>query len=303
MYSIRTDMGYSSIRRFGPAASLLVLATLGLPLLAASSAGRAQDRAEAPAVEATALNEAQAAAEDVRTLQATLPAPGRCVPPPPDMDAWYPFDGNGNDLILGKNATAVGPVGFPAAVVQRGGQLNGTTSHFSIAPGPVLNQGLGDFSIDMWLFVPREFLPGPHPVRTLVDKRTNAGGVRGYSLYIYNSRLGFQLADGAHTNYGQPASSTPLTPGWNHIAVTIDRDNSKGIVFYRNAVITGTGDPTGRQGNLDNKAATLIGGNSFGDGGTSAKAIFDEVEFFDRVLQPAEVKMIFAAGRAGKCKP
>jgi hypothetical protein len=187
--------------------------------------------------------------------------------------------------------------------VRRGGQPTAATSHFSIAPGPVLNQGLGDFSIDMWLFVPGGWLPGPHPVRTLVDKRTNVGGNRGYSLYIYNSRLGLQLADGVHTNYGQPAASPPLTVGWNHIAVTVDRDNIKGVVFYRNGAITGTENPTNRQGNLDNNAPTLIGRNAYGDGGTSAMAIFDEVEFFDRVLQPGEVKTIFAAGRAGKCKP
>jgi hypothetical protein len=151
--------------------------------------------------------------------------------------------------------------------------------------------------------VPKAWLPGPHPVRTLIDKRVKTGsGHIGYSLYVYNSRLGFQLADGTHTNYGQPAASTPLSAGWNHIAVTIDRDNTKGVVFYRNAAITGTADPTGRQGNLNNNAPTLIGRNAFGDGGDSMNGVFDEIEFFDRVLQPTEVKAIFAAGRAGKCK-
>lgn len=295
-----TDRGRRPARRFNRAASWVTLALVGVPLVATSPAGRAQEPARA--AQAAAVSEAQMATDDGRTIQATLPPPGRCVPPPPDMDAWYPFDGDGTDLILGKNATAVGPVGYPAAVVLRGGQPTSPTSHFSIAPGPVLNQGLGDFSIDMWLFVPSHWLPGPHPVRTLVDKRTNSGGYRGYSLFIYNSRLGLQLADGVHTNIGQAAGSTPLTAGWNHIAVTVDRDNPKGVVFYRNGGITATGDPTARQGNLDNKAPTLIGRNAFGDGGTSEKAIFDEVEFFDRVLQPAEVKMIFAAGQAGKCK-
>jgi hypothetical protein len=274
-------------------ASSLAMAAIGLSLLVTASASRAQERTAAPT--------AQEGVPDAGDAARMLP-PGHCVPPPPDMDAWYPLDGNGNDLILGKNATASGSVAYQAAVVQQGGLLVTPSSYFSIAPGPVLNQGLGDFSIDMWLYVPSHWLPGPHPVRTLIDKRANAGGIRGYSLYVYNSRIGFQLADGSHTNYGQVGASAVLTPGWNHIAVTVDRDNPKGVVFYRNAAITGTGDPTGRQRNLDNKAPTLIGRNAFGDGGTSEKAIFDEIEFFDRVLQPAEVKMIYAAGRAGKCK-
>jgi hypothetical protein len=300
MFTNDISKGHSPARRFKSAVSGLALALTGISLLATGPAGLAQE--PATATRSAAAVDLQGSADDSRMMAATLPPPGRCVPPPPDMDAWYPFDGNGTDLILGKNATAVGPVGYPGAVVQAGAQLGSAASYFSIAPGPVLNQGLGDFSIDMWLFVPPHWLPGPHPVRTLVEKRTNSGGVRGYSLFIYNSRLGLQLADGVHTNIGQPPASTPLTAGWNHIAVTVDRDNPKGVVFYRNAAITSSGDPTARQGNLDNNAPTLIGRNAFGDGGTSERAIFDEIEFFDRVLQPAEVKMIFAAGRAGKCK-
>lgn len=295
-----TSKGRSPVRRFKSAVSGLALALAGTPLLAVGPASLAQEPARVAG--AAAAIELQPAADDSRSVQATLPPPGRCVPPPPDMDAWYPFDVDGTDLILGKNATAVGGTSIVGAVVQRGGLLTAPTGYFSIAPGPVLNQGLGDFSIDMWLFVPGHWLPGPHPVRTLVEKRTNSSGSRGYSLFVYNSRLGLQLGDGTFANYGQPGTSLPLTAGWNHIAVTVDRDNPKGIVFYRNAAITGTGDPTNHQGNLDNTAPTLLGRNAFGDGGTSEKAIFDEVEFFDRVLQPAEVKMIFAAGRAGKCK-
>jgi hypothetical protein len=296
MFRIDTDKGRQPARRFRAAVSCLALGLAGVPLLAFAPT-------PALAVQARETTDSSVSAEDNRMSRATLPGPGKCVAPPPDMDAWYPFDGNGNDLILGKNATPVGTVAYPGAVVQRGGLLATPASYFSIAPGPVLNQGLGDFSIDMWLYVPSHWLPGPHPVRTLVEKRTNAGGYRGYSLFIYNSRLGLQLGDGTFSNYGQPATSTPLTAGWNHIAVTVDRDNPKGIVFYRNAAVTGTGDPTNHQGNLDNTSATLIGRNVFGDGGTSERAIFDEVEFFDRVLQPGEIKAIYAAGQAGKCKP
>jgi hypothetical protein len=277
---------------FGSGASTLAMAAIGMSLLVMPPASHAQERIAALAQERV---------EDAARMAALPPA--HCVPPPPDMDAWYPLDGSGIDLILGKNANAFGSANYLApAVVQKGGLLPIPNSYFSIAPGPVLNQGLGDFSIDMWLFVPSHWLSGPGSVRTLIDKRTNAGGVRGYSLFVYNSRLGVQLADGSYTNYGQSGSSPALTPGWNHIAVTIDRDNPQGVVFYRNGAIASTANPTGRQGNLDNKAPTLIGRNAFGDGGTSEKAIFDEIEFFDRVLQPAEVKMIYAAGPAGKCK-
>lgn len=288
---------------------LLAAACAPLAFIAASAPASIQDdpvmaQESREARVAREAVEARQAPEDLRLIEATMPALSRCVPPPPDLDAWYPFDGNGVDLILGMNAVPSGPVAFPNAVVLRGARLVAANSFLSIAPGPVLNQGLGDFSIDMWLYVPSAWLPGPHPVRTLVDKRVNVGGsIRGYSLYVYNSRLGFQLGDGTFSNYGQPTNSQPLTAGWNHIAVTVDRDNPQGVVFYRNGAVTATNNPTNHQGNLDNNSPTLIGRNVFGHGGPSTNAIFDEVEFFDRVLQPGEVAGIFRAGRSGKCKP
>jgi hypothetical protein len=294
MYFGKFAFGRATGRGLGSGASGLALAAIGTSLLVTAPASYAQERTAAQ----TAQESVQPAADEARPLP-----PAHCVPPPPDMDAWYPFDGSGTDLILGKNATAIGSVTYQTAVVQKGALLVSPNSYFSIAPGPVLNQGLGDFSIDMWLYVPPKWLPGPHPVRTLIEKRTNAGGnVRGYSLFVYNSRIGLQLGDGTFTNYGQSATSPKLTPGWNHIAVTVDRDNPNGVVFYRNAAITDTGNPTNHQGNLDNNAPTLIGRNAFGDGGTSEGAIFDEIEFFDRALKPSEVAMIYAAGHAGKCK-
>lgn len=279
-----------------------------LALACATGPAAAQDDAPPPDAQPAARGVPLGAAvqinnaDDARALQATLPIPGRCVPPPPDMDAWYPFDGNGNDLILGKNAVVSGPVGWPGAVVSRGMQFLSPATVATVAPGPVLNQGYGDFSIDFWLFVPRQWTATAHPVRTLIEKRTSAGGVTGYSVFLYNSRLGLQLASGGHTNYG--GGSPPLTAGWNHVAITVDRDDPRGIVFYRNASVTGTGNPTAYQlRNLDNTAPVLFGRNAFGDGGPSTGAILDEVEFFDRVLRPGEVRDIFGAGRAGKCKP
>lgn len=269
------DKGRARARRSSLATSWLALALVAVAMIAVGPASRAQPP--------------------------TLPPPGHCVAPPPDMVAWYPLDGNGNDLILGKNATAVGTVGYPGAVVQRGGQLTTDASYFSIAPGPVLNQGLGDFSIDLWLYVPPQWHDVPAPHRTLIDKRTSdgSGSVRGYALYLIYRRLGIQLGDGNYSNFG---SKDELATGWNHVAVSVDRDNPQGIVFYRNGAPNGIENPTARQGNLDNGSPTLLGRNVFGHDLRSTGAVLDEIEFFDRVLQPTEVKMIFAAGPAGKCK-
>jgi hypothetical protein len=297
--------------------SLSLLAACGAAALAASAStaqnqpapeGQAaeQDMTTAPeTADARRMRETQESAtarDDAQMISSTLPAAAaltRCVPPPPDLDAWYPLDGNGTDLILAKNATPAAVTWVPA-VVSGGARLLTNASRLTVPNGPVLNQGLGDFSIDLWLYIPPAWISAPNSVRTLIDKRTNVGGVRGYSLYYYGRRLGFQLADGGFTNY---SSTGQLTAGWNHVAATIDRDNPQGIVFYRNGAPIGTANPTGRQGNLDNASPTLFGHNVFNHGSPSIGAVLDEIEFFDRALRPIEVRSIAAAGRAGKCKP
>lgn len=273
---------------------------LSLSLLAACGAA-----ALAPSA-STAQGQA-VGGEEAALMMSTLPAaapPTRCVPPPPDMDAWYPLDGNGTDLVLGNNATPTA-VAFGSAVVAGGARLLPRPDHGSfltVPNGPVLNQGLGDFSIDLWLFVPPQWLTVAVPHRTLIDKRTTdgSGGIRGYALYVYGGRLGIQLADGPYNNF---QSANPLAAGWNHVAVSVDRDNPQGIVFYRNGAPNGILNPTARQGNLDNSSPTLFGRNVFSHDLPSTGAVLDEIEFFDRVLRPAEVRAIFAAGPAGKCKP
>ncbi|HEX4693738.1 LamG-like jellyroll fold domain-containing protein [Sphingomonas sp.] len=220
--------------------------------------------------------------------------PPPCVPPPPDMDAWYPMDGTGNDLVLGNNAVASGGYTWPAGEVAASVRL--ANGYMSVAPGPVLNEGLGDFSIDTWINVNTGELAG---IKSLFDKRIqNSSGVHGWAFFLYSGKLGVQLADGAYGNY---LDNRTLSPGWHHIAVTVDRDNPQGIRFYIDGVPGAPQNPTAHQGNLDNPKPTLFGRNALDNSQTPSLQL-DEVEFFDRVVGTSEVAAIFAAHAAGKCK-
>lgn len=218
-----------------------------------------------------------------------------CRPPFPDMVAWYPMDTNFHDRILGNNAVATGAVAHynPGHVDRSVIMGNG---YLTIPSGPLLNQGLGDFSINLWVFVdPTDY----SALRTYVDKRgSGLPGIRGWSLFTYNGKLGLQLADGGYANF---IDSRTLQIGWRHIAVTIDRDNPQGIQFYIDGAAGTPQDPTGRQGNLDNPGPTYLG-RSFDSNVFSGFRRLDEVQFFDRVLRPLEIAAIFEAGVAGTCK-
>src|SRR5215213_5491455 len=88
MFPTHTDKTRRLTRRFELAVSWLALGLAGGPLMLASAA---QAQEPARAAQAVAADQRQASAEDSRMIETTLPAPGQCVAPPPDMDAWYPF--------------------------------------------------------------------------------------------------------------------------------------------------------------------------------------------------------------------
>ncbi len=172
---------------------------------------------------------------------------------------------------------------------------------------PELDVGDGDFSLDAWVWTTSD-----SGVVTLVDKRTeDPGGVIGYSLFLSDGMLGFQLAEGGGssicstnpsascTNY---ISGTPVANGqWRFVAVTVDRDQAAGGVFYLDGAPVGTFDPTIRPGSLDNASPLYLARRSL-----SAVAFLDgsldEVELFQRALDATEIATLYAAGPAGKCQ-
>ena len=75
--------------------------------------------------------------------------------------------------------------------------FNGTNSYVGAPDKSWLNMGTENFSIYAWV-APYALDSGSH---IIVDKRQNSP-LQGYSLFLYNGRLGLQLADNAgYYNY------------------------------------------------------------------------------------------------------
>ena len=74
----------------------------------------------------------------------------------------------------------------------------------------------------------------------IVDKRLiNGFNVNGYAVYLYQGKLGFQLADGTPTDYLN--LSNDLRDGqWHHIAISVTRASATGGKAYVDGVLTGT---------------------------------------------------------------
>lgn len=246
--------------------------------------------------------------------------PGGCEPPPAGLVAWYPMDDVAGpeiaDVVRGDNtgtagaglvAYAEGPQPVPGKV---GGALAfaGAPTLVRVADADNLDFGVGDFSIDAWVHVGTS-APGVQPI---VDKRdiVRNGGVRGYQLFLFDGRLGVQLADAANANNTCAAAGAACTnyvaagPSLadgrpHHVAVTVRRAAQPALTLYVDGAPVFSA-PAPRAGDLDNVANLTIAHSEIG--GSAFSGWIDELEIFSRALTAAEVAGIVAADASGKCR-
>lgn len=239
-----------------------------------------------------------------------------CVTPPPGMVAWWPLDElagpTAAEIVNNNDGTYMGaPAPLAGEFVLNSLCFNGTTDYVEVPNAPELNFGTGNLSVDAWV---RTTTIGG--VKVIVEHRENApNGVIGYSMYLYQGNLSFQLADGngantcaclptrACTNYGPGAVAFVADGQWHHVAVTVNRGSTTGGSFYVDGAFVASFNPTCQPGSITNNGVLRIGSLTLGAGGASLfQGCIDEVELFDRELTPNEVASLFFAGPAGKCK-
>ncbi len=231
-----------------------------------------------------------------------------CVNPPAGLAAWYSLDEPQSpsvDLITGEKANWIGGPASITGLVSKALSFN-TGKYVDATNASEGDVGTGDFSIDAWV----QSSPSSG-VTTILDKRNLSTGVRGYSLYLFNGALGFQLADNSAnsascgtnasvsgcTNWG---SSAQVADGkWHLVAATVSRSSNTGGKLYVDGNLVLTFDASIRPLSLSNSGKLRIGGGN----GTDFVGSVDEVEIFNRVLTQAEIQTLVSAGSFGKCKP
>jgi Concanavalin A-like lectin/glucanases superfamily len=255
-------------------------------------------------------------------------SPSGCVAPPnTTMVVWYPFDessaGTARDRAMGNTGIGVGFLGAPPqpvpGIVGNALSFNGQ-DQFIQAPSTIVNDfgnagstdwcsaikagaysGCdGSFSIEVWIKLPQN---APIFFMPIVDKDdpTISPAQGGYVFYVQQGRLGLRLqALNDKAYFFASAQETVYDDRWHHVAVTVQRNNSKGITWYYDGAYAGSSDSTSVNGSLSNNQPLLIG-NWF-DRWFFTGAI-DELAIYNRVLTPKEISDIHAAGSAGKCKP
>lgn len=256
-----------------------------------------------------------------------LDAEPPCAKPPAGMVGWWPFDETtgsvAEDIWAGHDGNLIGQgASWAAGLVGGAIQFSGVKSnHLAVPDHDDFRFGPGqDFSIDTWVRFPPDTKPATpslNPISILVDKRDPQTQRNGYILLVRQRRFELILLNGTGggtTHYYTPSSKVNgknkndgvvKTGVWQHLAVTVDRDQVDGVRFYVDSIpvpeVGHYGDATlTLQYDLASSGALSIGGR-WETGGASI-ATLDELEIFRSVVAPQDVKAIYDAGSSGKCR-
>lgn len=204
-----------------------------------------------------------------------------CTPPPSGMVAWWPGDGDTNDIAGLNHGTLVGGVTFSPGMVDQAFSLDGATGFVEVPDAATLDL-VAEITIDAWL--------NPTVLGGRIVDKITAGGGDGYLLDTFGDRVRM-IVD------GQSLSGASILPtgAWTHVAGVFDGSEMR---VYVNGVLDGTLAATTA---IPSNALDLrIGADS--TGGNLFFGMIDEIEVIGRALSQAEIQSIVASGSAGKCK-
>jgi streptogramin lyase len=213
-----------------------------------------------------------------------------CVSPPSGLIAWWPGDNTATDIQLGHNGTLQNGATFANGKVDRAFLFNGNNQGVDVGqfdPGST-------FTIDAWIN------GTDYSGNGIII--SNFDSTNGFLLQVDNPGIldGLVANGGSFSEYTTSANVIK-TGVWQHVVVTYDANAFTPFTFY-----------------VDGAPVSANGGNSAGAPGVSSAHArignwattnsnrfigrIDEVEIFDRVLNPQEAADLYNAGSAGKCK-
>jgi hypothetical protein len=239
----------------------------------------------------------------------------QCVTPPAGMVDWLTFDETSGttaqDLAGSFNNVGThfnGPTAV-AGVVDGALSFDGVNDYVEVANHPEINFLGGcvldiaePMTIDMWVKtnLPQILQGANSGLLTILDKRTSPNQPNGYSIFLFNGRLGLQMNG---TNYVAPASGANYINiadnQWHFVAVSLRMCRGGGGFLYVDGK-TVLSLPPGL--GFLNTAKLYIGRRDPAFGANFFKGVLDELEIFKNALSGTDLDAIFQAGSRGKCK-
>jgi hypothetical protein len=218
----------------------------------------------------------------------------KCVPPPSGLMSWWPGDGNANDIVGTNKGSLQNGATFAPGLVGQAFSLNepGPVPFFcaSCAYVSIANNfpsAVNEVTIEAWVY------PTGSPENQWV-----------YTQYPTGPQLGFGGTDQSGLIFWRPNGDSPFffnIPGsiplnrWSHLAGTYSA-TTRLSHLYVNGNLVGSASSSGP---VSLTATPFIGKRLQQE---FFVGLVDEVSIYSRALSGLEIRNIFNAGSAGKCK-
>ena len=218
----------------------------------------------------------------------------------PGLSAWWPANGDGQDVVSGQFGRLLNGVGFSMGKVSLGFKFDGANDSIRIPAAPnldVAKSGDGSMTIEFWSNTATR---GNEPLLL----GWNNGSVWGVYLYqrqqsfINDLRLvlidtvGVRHEFAVSENYG----AGTVNGQWRHYALSYDKASGLGK-FYINGVLAGQAS----LGSFTPQTSyDLYFGYAQGQHTAAFTGMLDEIGLYNRALTQAQLQAVFAAGACGK---
>jgi hypothetical protein len=303
----------SSPKRYVAYAVLFALAFMGLTSwLSLARSGSHHSNASATTAKASSLSEVDrsplelALAPTAHQGSAAQTPASDCAPPPSQMIGWWPGDGNANDIQGGNHGTLQNGATFTTGKVAQAFKLDGADDVVTMTDNTgALNITGSQVTIDAWIklennpttaqkftgMIGKNVYPTGQPYQFVFESGPIASNAAN-TLPQNQWQFEYILMNGVTRLHDQTTGVIITVDGlYHHFAMTYDGAVAR---LYVDGVIRYTRAFSGNLRSTPTVPVTIGGGAPF-----SA----DEVEIFNRALPQIEIKSIFDAGSAGKCRP
>ena len=232
-----------------------------------------------------------------------------CTPAPAGLVAWWPGDGNANDIVGTNNGSLMGgATANTAGYVGLAFHLNGTNNFVQIPDSPVFHPT--NFTIEAWVrFDSLDSPPvgGSPPGQAYIIYKHNSRGAGEQEAFNLSKDRNLTSTPGDTICFEVSSASAKLvylesvtllaTGVWYHIA------GVRGPAFIQLFVNGRLESQTNVDFPQDYGSQPLL----FGTSGISYwdhkfHGTLDEVALYNRALSSNEIAALYASGSAGKCK-
>jgi hypothetical protein len=231
--------------------------------------------------------------------------PPSCVPAPAALISWWPAEGDAQDIVDNNHGALRNGATFAPGKVGQAFNLDGVNDYVEVPNSASLNPP-GSFTIDAWIY------PRADGNQSIVQKFADFNELFNQRSYVFMTvpgrALRFGISDVAR-QWDNPFHNFDTDPGvltlntWNFVAAVYDQSTGARRIYVNGVKVKERVDPPITV--LNGLAPVGIGVALRGGGVIQQyfNGLIDEVELVNRALSDSEIRGIFNAGEAGKCRP